>query len=43
MATPVDVRVPPRGLQSIKTFLETQDIEFSIMIEDLQVVYGSGN
>lgn len=34
---PVDVRVPLHNLESVKTFLEGQDIEYSIMIEDLQV------
>lgn len=38
VATPVDVRVPFHSLQSVKIYLETQDIEYSIMIEDLQVV-----
>lgn len=37
VAVPVDVRVPFHSLQSIKIYLETQDIEYSIMIEDLQV------
>lgn len=37
VATPVDVRVPFHSLQSVKIHLETQDIEYSIMIEDLQV------
>uniref|UniRef100_A0A3P8T4B1 Carboxypeptidase A1 n=1 Tax=Amphiprion percula TaxID=161767 RepID=A0A3P8T4B1_AMPPE len=36
VATPVDVRVPFHSLQSVKIYLETQDIEYSIMIEDLQ-------
>lgn len=34
---PVDVRVPIHNLESIKTYLEAQDIEYSTMIEDLQV------
>uniref|UniRef100_A0A3B4ZET8 Carboxypeptidase A1 n=1 Tax=Stegastes partitus TaxID=144197 RepID=A0A3B4ZET8_9TELE len=38
VATPVDVRVPIHRLQSVKIYLETQDIEYSIMIEDLQVM-----
>ncbi|GAA6215355.1 carboxypeptidase A1 [Lates japonicus] len=38
VAIPVDVRVPFHSLQSIKIYLETQDIEYSIMIEDLQVM-----
>lgn len=37
MASPVDVRVPFHSLQSVKIYLETQDVEYSIMIEDLQV------
>lgn len=37
--TPVDVRVPLHGLQSVKIYLETKEIEYSIMIEDLQVGY----
>ncbi|XP_051808604.1 carboxypeptidase A5 isoform X1 [Acanthochromis polyacanthus] len=36
--TPVDVRVPFHSLQSVKIYLETQGIEYSIMIEDLQVM-----
>ncbi|XP_070686334.1 carboxypeptidase A5 [Pempheris klunzingeri] len=36
--TPVDVRVPFHSLQSVKIYLETQDIEYSIMIEDLQMM-----
>ncbi|XP_070763062.1 carboxypeptidase A5 [Enoplosus armatus] len=38
VASPVDVRVPFHSLQSVKIYLETQDIEYSIMIEDLQVM-----
>ncbi|XP_039988508.1 carboxypeptidase A1-like isoform X1 [Xiphias gladius] len=38
VASPVDVRVPLHSLQSIKIYLETQDILYSIMIEDLQVM-----
>ncbi|XP_051808606.1 carboxypeptidase A5 isoform X3 [Acanthochromis polyacanthus] len=38
VTTPVDVRVPFHSLQSVKIYLETQDIEYSIMIEDLQVM-----
>uniref|UniRef100_A0A8C4HYH9 Carboxypeptidase A1 n=1 Tax=Dicentrarchus labrax TaxID=13489 RepID=A0A8C4HYH9_DICLA len=38
VATPVDVRVPFHSLQSVKIYLETQDIVYSIMIEDLQVM-----
>ncbi|XP_069544419.1 carboxypeptidase A1-like [Brachyistius frenatus] len=36
--TPVDVRVPAHNLQIVKMYLETQDIEFSVMMEDLQVM-----
>uniref|UniRef100_A0A8C5PDW6 Carboxypeptidase A2 n=1 Tax=Leptobrachium leishanense TaxID=445787 RepID=A0A8C5PDW6_9ANUR len=35
---PVDVRVPFHSLQSVKIYLEFHDIEYSIMIEDLQTV-----
>uniref|UniRef100_A0A8C9Z9B2 Carboxypeptidase A1 n=1 Tax=Sander lucioperca TaxID=283035 RepID=A0A8C9Z9B2_SANLU len=38
VATPVDVRVPFHSLQSVKIHLESQDIEYVIMIEDLQVM-----
>ncbi|XP_023262787.1 carboxypeptidase A1 [Seriola lalandi dorsalis] len=38
VATPVDVRVPFHSLQSTKIYLETKEIEYSIMIEDLQVM-----
>ncbi|XP_078112631.1 carboxypeptidase A5 [Sander vitreus] len=38
VATPVDVRVPFHSLQSVKIHLESQDIEYFIMIEDLQVM-----
>lgn len=37
VASPVDVRVPFHSLQSVKIYLESQNIEYSIMIEDLQV------
>lgn len=37
VATPVDIRVPFHSLQSVKIYLESQNIEYSIMIEDLQV------
>lgn len=37
VATPVDVRVPFHNLQSVKIHLESHEIEYSIMIEDLQV------
>uniref|UniRef100_A0A8C5ESH2 Carboxypeptidase A1 n=1 Tax=Gouania willdenowi TaxID=441366 RepID=A0A8C5ESH2_GOUWI len=36
--SPVDVRVPSHSLQSVKVYLETLDIEYSVMIEDLQVM-----
>ncbi|CAH2275468.1 carboxypeptidase A2 [Pelobates cultripes] len=35
---PVDVRVPFHSLQSVKSYLESQNIEYSIMIDDLQAV-----
>lgn len=35
--TPVDVRVPFFSLQSVKMYLESQGIEYSTIIEDLQV------
>ncbi|XP_071387061.1 carboxypeptidase A5 [Centroberyx affinis] len=38
VATPVDVRVPFYSLQAVKVFLEAQELEYSIMIKDLQVV-----
>ncbi|XP_041794490.1 carboxypeptidase A5 [Chelmon rostratus] len=38
VASPVDVRVPFHSLQSVKIYLETQDIEYSIMIKDLQAI-----
>ncbi|XP_034734795.1 carboxypeptidase A5 [Etheostoma cragini] len=38
VSTPVDIRVPFHSLQSVKIHLESQDIEYSIMIEDLQVM-----
>ncbi|XP_072255157.1 carboxypeptidase A2-like [Pyxicephalus adspersus] len=36
-STPVDVRVPFSSLQSVKAYLEYNNIEYSIMIEDLQL------
>ncbi|CAN9498917.1 unnamed protein product [Ophioblennius macclurei] len=33
---PVDVRVPVQSLRTVKTYLNTRDIEYFIMIEDLQ-------
>ncbi|XP_072242548.1 carboxypeptidase A1-like [Leuresthes tenuis] len=38
VSTPVDVRVPFHSLQSVKSYLESLDIHYSIMIEDLQVL-----
>uniref|UniRef100_UPI003AAED070 carboxypeptidase A5 n=1 Tax=Centroberyx gerrardi TaxID=166262 RepID=UPI003AAED070 len=38
VATPVDVRVPFYSLQAVKVYLEAQELEYSIMIKDLQVV-----
>ncbi|XP_077373366.1 carboxypeptidase A5 [Festucalex cinctus] len=38
MDTHVDVRVPLGSLEAVKLFLDTNDIEYSIMIEDLQVI-----
>ncbi|NXL38936.1 CBPA2 Carboxypeptidase, partial [Glaucidium brasilianum] len=35
---PVDVRIPANSLQEVKAFLESHGIEYSILIEDLQVV-----
>ncbi|XP_040269365.1 carboxypeptidase A2-like [Bufo bufo] len=35
---PVDVRVPFESLQSVKIYLESNKIDYSIMIEDLQEV-----
>ncbi|XP_025947001.1 carboxypeptidase A2-like [Apteryx rowi] len=37
-ALPVDVRIPFNSLQAVKVFLESNNIEYSILIEDLQVV-----
>ncbi|NXL99208.1 CBPA2 Carboxypeptidase, partial [Tyrannus savana] len=37
-ALPVDVRIPAGSLQSVKAFLESQGIGYSILIEDLQDV-----
>lgn len=36
-ALPVDVRIPAASVQAVKAFLESQGIEYSILIEDLQV------
>ncbi|KAL7401754.1 hypothetical protein ABVT39_004313 [Epinephelus coioides] len=38
VSTPVDIRVPFHSLQSVKIHLEGQDIEYSVMIEDLQAM-----
>lgn len=34
---PVDVRVPSHNLQSFKSYLESLNIKYSTMIENLQV------
>ncbi|XP_051917203.1 carboxypeptidase A5 [Hippocampus zosterae] len=34
----VDVRVPLGSLEAVKLFLESNDIEYSVMIEDLQMI-----
>uniref|UniRef100_A0A672HPQ5 Carboxypeptidase A1 n=1 Tax=Salarias fasciatus TaxID=181472 RepID=A0A672HPQ5_SALFA len=36
--TPVDIRVPAHSLQSVKLYLETYEIGYSVMIEDLQAM-----
>lgn len=41
-ARPVDVRIPAASVQSVKAFLDSQGIEYSILIEDLQVGSASG-
>uniref|UniRef100_A0A674EI05 Carboxypeptidase A1 n=1 Tax=Salmo trutta TaxID=8032 RepID=A0A674EI05_SALTR len=38
LSTPVDIRVPFTSLQTVKAFLETEDIPYSVMIMDLQVM-----
>lgn len=38
METPVDIRVPLESLQLVKIYLESQDIDYSIMIKDLQAL-----
>ncbi|MED6266064.1 hypothetical protein CHARACLAT_031832, partial [Characodon lateralis] len=35
---PVDVRVPPHTLQFFKSYLESHDLEYSTMIEDIQAI-----
>ncbi|NXS72303.1 CBPA2 Carboxypeptidase, partial [Pandion haliaetus] len=37
-ALPVDVRIPANSVQAVKAFLESHGIQYSILIEDLQVV-----
>ncbi|NXE15489.1 CBPA2 Carboxypeptidase, partial [Lophotis ruficrista] len=37
-ALPVDVRIPANSIQAVKAFLESYGIEYSILIEDLQIV-----
>lgn len=37
VSTPVDVRVPSHTLESTKVYLDTRELEYSVMIEDLQV------
>ncbi|XP_057692938.1 carboxypeptidase A1-like [Corythoichthys intestinalis] len=34
----VDIRVPPRSLEAVKHFLESHNIKYSVMIEDLQAI-----
>ncbi|XP_037308053.1 carboxypeptidase A5 [Pungitius pungitius] len=38
VATPVDVRVPSHNLQSVKRHLESLELEYLVMIEDLQAM-----
>uniref|UniRef100_A0AAX7V774 Carboxypeptidase A1 n=1 Tax=Astatotilapia calliptera TaxID=8154 RepID=A0AAX7V774_ASTCA len=38
VSNPVDVRVPFHVLKSVKDYLETQNIDYSAMIEDLQMI-----
>ncbi|KAF7666927.1 hypothetical protein LDENG_00088280 [Lucifuga dentata] len=38
VSTPVDMRVPFSSLQAVKVYLESRDIQYSIMIHDLQVM-----
>ncbi|KAJ8393411.1 hypothetical protein AAFF_G00061330 [Aldrovandia affinis] len=35
---PVDIHVPFNSLQAVKAYLETNEIQYSVMIKDLQVV-----
>lgn len=43
VATPVDIRVPFHSLKSVKAYLEARDVQYTIMIKDLQVRRGSPN
>ncbi|KAM8861207.1 carboxypeptidase A1-like [Synchiropus picturatus] len=38
LETPVDIRVPRNSLESVKSLLESQELQYSIMIEDLQTL-----
>ncbi|KFO85285.1 Carboxypeptidase A2 [Buceros rhinoceros silvestris] len=38
IAQPVDVRIPASSVQAVRAFLEAHGIQYSILIEDLQVV-----
>ncbi|XP_046890756.1 carboxypeptidase A1-like [Hypomesus transpacificus] len=38
VATPVDIRVPFHSLKSVKAYLEARDVQYTIMIKDLQAV-----
>uniref|UniRef100_A0A8C6WN64 Carboxypeptidase A1 n=1 Tax=Neogobius melanostomus TaxID=47308 RepID=A0A8C6WN64_9GOBI len=38
VSTPVDVRVPPHALDQVKEYLDSWDIRFEAMIEDLQAM-----
>uniref|UniRef100_A0A672YZV4 Carboxypeptidase A1 n=1 Tax=Sphaeramia orbicularis TaxID=375764 RepID=A0A672YZV4_9TELE len=38
VSTPVDVRVPVHTLQPVKRYLDSRNLQYSIMIEDLQVM-----
>ncbi|NWR58637.1 CBPA2 Carboxypeptidase, partial [Bucorvus abyssinicus] len=38
LAQPVDVRIPANSVQAVKAFLEAHGIQYSILIEDLQVI-----
>uniref|UniRef100_A0A3Q3E9P5 Carboxypeptidase A1 n=2 Tax=Labrus bergylta TaxID=56723 RepID=A0A3Q3E9P5_9LABR len=38
VASPVDIRVPFESLQSVKVYLESQEIDYSVMIKDLQAM-----